>query len=165
MNAARTVLIALLLFVMQMTIVHRIGIAGSVPDLMIVLLIAVVLPRGPVSAVIIGFLLGFLQDLGDASHLGMNALAKAVVAYGVARVGGGFLPENVLFKGFVIVAACFVNDLIALAVTTSFSPGQMIHSFFRYSILSALYSGVIGVVVFSAVELFTRRVVRTGGGH
>jgi rod shape-determining protein MreD len=165
MNVARTILVALLLFVMQMTVVHRIAVAGAAPDLMIVLLVALVLPRGPVFAVIVGFLLGFLQDLGNASFLGMNALAKSVVAYGVARVGGGLLPENVLYKGFVVFAACLVNDLIVLPVLTSFSLKQIIVSFFRYSIISGLYSAVVGVVVFTAAELLTRRVVRSGGGY
>ncbi len=164
MNVLRTVLIALLLVVMQMTIAHRIALAGAVPDLMIILVVALVLPRGPVFAVIVGFLLGFLQDLGNASFLGMNALAKSVIAYGIARLGGGLLPENVLFKGVVIVAACLVNDLLTLCVTTSFSIGSIIVSFFRYSILSALYTGVVGVVVYSAVEFLTRRVVRSGAG-
>lgn len=164
MNVLRTVLIALVLLVMQMTIAHRIALAGAVPDLMVILVVALVLPRGPVFAVIVGFLLGFLQDLGNASFLGMNALAKSVIAYGIARLGGGLLPENVLYKGFVIVVACLVNDLLTLCFTTSFSIGTIIVSFFRYSILSSLYTGVIGVVVYSAVELLTRRVVRSGAG-
>jgi len=164
MSVLRTVIIALVLLVMQMTIGHRIAIAGAVPDLMIILVVALVLPRGPVLAVIIGFLLGFLQDLGNASFLGMNALAKSVIAYGIARLGGGLIPENVLFKGFVIVVACLVNDLLTLCITTSFSIGTIFMSFFRYSILSSLYTGVIGVIVYSAVELLTRRVVRSGAG-
>ncbi len=164
MNVARTILIAVVLVLLQMTIAHRIAIAGAVPDLMIILVVALVLTRGPVFAVIVGFLVGFLQDLGNAKFLGLNALAKSIIAYGIARLGGGLLPENVLFKGFVIVAACLVNDLLTLCVTTSFSVGTIIVSFFRYSILSSLYTGVIGIVVYSAVELLTRRVVRSGAG-
>jgi rod shape-determining protein MreD len=164
MNVLRTILIALLLLVMQMTLAHRIALAGAVPDLMIILVVALVLPRGPVFAVIVGFLLGFLQDLGNASFLGMNALAKSVIAYGIARLGAGLLPENVLFKGVVIVVACLVNDLLTLCITTSFSVGTIIISFFRYSILSSLYTGVIGVVIYFAIELLTRRVVRSSAG-
>jgi rod shape-determining protein MreD len=164
MNALRMTLVALILLVLQMTLAHRIAIAGAVPDLMIILVVALVLPRGPVFAVIVGFLLGFLQDLGNASFLGMNALAKSVIAYGIARLGGGLLPESVVFKGFVVVAACLVNDLLTLCVTMSFSVGAIAVSFFRYSILSAVYTGVIGVAVYAAVELLTRRVVRSGAG-
>lgn len=165
MNIARIVVIALIMFVIQMTVIHHITIAGCGPDLIIILLVALVLERGPVLAVVIGFLLGFLQDLGNASFLGMNALAKSILAYGVSRLGGGLLPENVLYKGFVIFAACLLNDIIVLPIVSSFSIKEMFFSFFRYSILSALYSAILGVCIYALLELFTRKVVRTGGGY
>ncbi|MGD1049292.1 MAG: rod shape-determining protein MreD [Candidatus Krumholzibacteriaceae bacterium] len=165
MKAARIVLVALVVFVIQVTAIHHIAVAGCTPDLAVILLVALALERGPVLAVVIGFLLGFLQDLGNASLLGMNALAKSVLAYGISRVGGGLLPENVLFKGFIVFAACIINDIIVLPIATSFSVGQMIVSFFRYSLLSALYSAIVGICIFALLELLTRRVVRPGGGY
>jgi rod shape-determining protein MreD len=164
-NVARIVFVALVAFVIQVTAIHRIAIAGCAPDLLVILLVALVLDRPPVAAVVIGFLVGFLQDLGNASHLGMNALAKSVVAYGVSRLGSGLLPENVLYKGFIIFAACLVNDVIVLPIATSFSLRETFVSFFRYSLLSAFYSSLVGVIIFALLELLTRRVVRPGGGY
>jgi rod shape-determining protein MreD len=165
MNIVRIIFVALVVFVIQMTAVSRIGVAGCTPDLMVILLVSLVLDRGPVLAVVIGFLLGLLQDLGNASFLGMNALAKSILAYGVSRVGGGLLPENPLYKGFIIFAACLVNDIVVLPIATSFSLGDMFVSFFRFSLLSALYSALLGVVIYTLLELLTRRVVRPGGGY
>lgn len=165
MNIVRIVSVALIVFVIQVTAIQHMGVAGCTPDLMVILLVSLVLERGPVLAVVIGFLLGFLQDLGNASFLGMNALAKSILAYGVSRVGGGLLPENVLYKGFIIFAACLVNDLVVLPIATSFSIGDMIVSFFRFSFLSALYSALLGVVIYAMLELLTRRVVRSGGRY
>lgn len=165
MNIVRIIFVALVVFVIQMTAVSRIGVAGCTPDLMVILLVSLVLDRGPVLAVVIGFLLGLLQDLGNASFLGMNALAKSILAYGVSRVGGGLLPENPLYKGFIIFAACLVNDIVVLPIATSFSLGDMFFSFFRFSLLSALYSALLGVVIYTLLELLTRRVVRPGGGY
>jgi len=164
-NIARIIFVALVVFVIQMTAIHRIAVAGCAPDLMVILIVSLVLERGPVPAVVIGFLLGFLQDLGNASFLGMNALSKSVLSYGVSRLGGGLLPENVLYKGFIIFAACLLNDIIVLPIATSFSIGEIFVSFFRYSILSALYSALVGVCIFGLLELLTRRVVRPGVGH
>ena len=153
------------MFIIQLTAIHHIAIAGCAPDLIVILLVVCVLERGPVLAVVIGFLLGFLQDLGNASFLGMNALAKSILAYGVSRLGGGLLPENVLYKGFIIFAACLLNDIIVLPIASSFSIGEMFFSFFRYSLLSALYSALLGVCIYALLELFTRRVVRPGGRY
>jgi rod shape-determining protein MreD len=165
MNIVRVIFVALVVLLLQVTAIRHIGVAGCTPDLMVILLVSLALDRGPVLAVVIGFLLGFLQDLGNASFLGMNVLAKSILAYGVSRLGGGLLPENALYKGFIIFAACLVNDIIVLPIVTSFSVRGMFVSFFRFSLLSALYSALLGVVIYTLLELLTRRVVRPGGGY
>lgn len=165
MSVVRALLAALVVFVLQMTIVGEISIAGASPDLVIVLLILLIADRDPVSAVVIGFLLGFLQDLGNASFLGMNALAKSIVAYGVSRLGGDFLPESIIFKALLIVIASLVNDLLVLVVTTGFNVAEILVSFFRYSILSAIYGGLVGLVAMTVVKIVGGRVVRSRVGY
>lgn len=162
MRPARMALAALVVLVLQLALAPRIRIAGAAPDLLIILLAAIVLGRGPVAAVVAGALIGFLSDLGNASHLGLGVVAKSIIAYGMARLGC-LLPEHPIYRGFVILAACLANDVVTLAVTTSFSPGDMIVSFVRYSLLSAVYSGLVGAAVFAFLELFGRRVVRSDG--
>ena len=165
MSVARLIFTTIVVFVLQVTVVSEISIAGASPDLVIVLLIVLIADRDPVVAVVIGFLLGFLQDLGNASFLGMNALAKTVIAYGVSRFGGDFLPESVIFKALLIVIASLVNDCIVLAVTTGFDIIEIIVSFFRYSILSALYAGFVGLAAMTVVKIAGGRVVRSRGGY
>ena len=165
MYILRIILTAFIFLVLQITLVHHFSIVGASPDLVIVLLVALVLDRDPVTAVIIGFFLGFLQDLGNASFLGMNALAKSIIAYGVSHIGGGLFPESTLFKGSLIFAASIVNDIVVLVVTTSFSAMEILTSFFRYSILSALYSAVVGMAILGLIGAVTRKVVRSGAGY
>lgn len=165
MRLVRVFLVSIIVFVAQLTVAHRISIAGASPDLVVILLVALVLGRRPVYGVVIGFMLGFLQDLGNASFLGMNALSKSVIAYAVCRCGGGIFPESTLFKGVIIFAAALVNDFIILIVTTSFSILEIIYSFFRFSILSALCSTIIGMLVIAIVEALTGRVVHAGAGR
>ncbi len=165
MYVLRLIAAAVAVFIIQMTLVHHITLAGASPDMMLVLLVILVLDRKPVTAIIIGFLLGFLQDLGNASFLGMNAMAKSVVAYGIARLGSDYLPDNVLFRGLLVFCALLANDIIVLNISASFDPAEVITTFFRYSLLSALYTAVIGVVVLKILHLIPRRMVRTSGGY
>ncbi|MCK4349462.1 MAG: hypothetical protein KAX13_01320, partial [Candidatus Krumholzibacteria bacterium] len=102
--------------------------------------------------------------MGNAAHLGANALAKSLIAYGVSRFGAGFLPENLLFKGFLVMAACLVNDIIFFSVTLRFSIPDILFAFFRYSLLSSLYTAVIAIVIFFVVEMVTGRMVGVRGG-
>lgn len=161
----RTVLAAVIVFVLQVTVVHRIALAGSRPDLVLVLLAVLVIDRRPITGVLAGFALGFLQDLGNASLLGMNALAKSVVGYGIARFGGDYLPDNALFRGLLVFAATLVSEVIVLNISSSFDPGTVVFSFFRYSLLSAVYTAVLAVIVIQAVKLVPGRGVRRSAGY
>jgi rod shape-determining protein MreD len=158
-KAIRIVLLAALIFILQLKVVPSIGLLGVAPDLVTVFLVALVLEREPVAAVVIGFALGFLQDLGNASFLGMNALAKSLVAYGVSRFGAGFIPESALFKGLLIFVASLFNEGLTLIVTTGFDLPVIIASFFRYAMLSSLYTAVVGLLVFAVIDVVTGRVV------
>jgi rod shape-determining protein MreD len=164
MNALKIVLLALVIFILQLTMIPHMGLADVYPKLMIIFLVALVLDSNPVTAVIIGFVLGFLQDLGNAAFLGANALAKSLVAYGIARFGAGFLPENLLFKGFIVVVACLVNDIVFLTVTLGFAIPDILYAFFRYSLLSSLYTALIALVIYFIVEMVTGRMVGVRGG-
>jgi len=152
-----------IVLILQFTVLDHVSIAGAVPDIMTILVVVLVLDMDPVLAIIVGFVLGFLQDLGNASLLGMNALAKCVVAWGVARMGGGLIPENVAFRAALVMAASIVNDIIVLFVTTRFDVPLIFISFFRYSLLAAVYAGAVGVVVFALREGIAGRMVRAGG--
>ena len=108
----RVVLAAFVVFILQITVIHKVTVAGASPDLMMVMLVVLVIDRKPIVGIIVGFLLGFLQDLGNASFLGMNALAKSLVGYGIARYGRDYLPDNILFKGLLVFVACLIHDII-----------------------------------------------------
>jgi len=165
MYLIRIVAASFIVFVLQATFVHRIYVGGAAPDLVLVLLAVLVLDRKPLVAVIIGFLLGFLQDLGNASYLGMNALAKSLLGYGISRFASGYFPDSALFRGLMLFIAAIAGDIIILNITASFNPAGVLLSFFRFSLLSALYTAVTGMAVFAVLGLMPGRVVRPGGGY
>ena len=161
----RIVFAALVVFILQITVVHNVTAAGASPDLIMVMLVVLVIDRNPIAGIIAGFLLGFLQDLGNASFLGMNALAKSIVGYGIARYGRDYLSDNILFKGLLVFVACLIHDIITLHIATLFDPAEVIPAFFRYSILSAAYTALLAVLVMQIIDILPRRMVRSGGRY
>ena len=161
----RIILVSFIVFVLQVTLVHNVTVAGVSPDLIMVMLVVLVIDRKPITGIIVGFLLGFLQDLGNASFLGMNALAKTVVGYGIAKYGRDYLPDNILFRGLLVFVACLINDIVTLHVATSFDPAEVIVAFFRYSILSAVYTALLAVLIMQVIDILPRRMVRSGGRY
>jgi len=161
----RIFFVAIVAFILQVTVVNAVWPGGASPDLMFVLLLLLVLDRGPVTAVIVGFLLGVFQDLGNASYLGMNALANSTVAYAVSRLGRDYLPDTAVFRIALFFAAYLVKSIIILNILESFSPILVISLFFRYSFLSALYTAFIAIFIWKLMEIVSERVVRPGGGY
>ena len=62
-------------------------------------------------------------------------------------------------------AACMINDIVTLNVATSFDPLEVIVAFFRYSLLSAVYTALLAVIVMQLIDLLPRKMVRSGGRY
>ena len=161
----RIFFVSIVAFILQITVVNGRWPGGGSPDLLFVIVLLLVLDKGPVTAVVVGFLLGFFQDLGNASFLGMNALANSIVAYAVSRLGRDYLPDTIIFRISLFFMAYLVKSIIILNITEAFSPIRVISFFFRYSFLSALYTAFIAISVWKLMELVSERVVRPGGGY
>lgn len=164
-SAARALLAALIVVALQMTLAHRIAPAGSAPDLVLVLLAVLVIDRRPLVGIVAGFLLGLFQDLGNASLLGMNALAKSIVGYGIARCGGEYIPDSALFRGLLVLAAALVNDAIVIAIGTPLGLAGALALFLRDSLLAGVYTAVLAVLVMQVVRVIPGRAVRAGGRY
>ena len=164
MRVLRIILAACVVFVLQLVLSNIISLGEASPDFVLILLIVLAMRQTPAIAVVTGFLLGFLQDLGNASYLGMNALAKSLTRYVVARYASDLLPDSSLFKGLLIFVSALAGDVILLNIMLSFDQRCVLAALFRYSLLAALYTAVLGVVVFKVIDILPGRTVRSGGG-
>lgn len=100
-------LLVVVAVVLQETVVERLPLPGAAPDLVLVLVVAVALLRGPRTGVVTGFAAGLLADLGSDHELGRLALV-----YVLAGFLAGLLEDDV--QGSVVVPA--VTGAVAAAV-------------------------------------------------
>ena len=107
---ALTVLLALLL---QTTVVARLPLPGSPPDLLLVLVVAYALAEGSASGMLTGFTAGLLADLGADAELGRLALVYVVVGY-LAGLAAGETERSTLLP-FVVVGLSAAGALVLYA--------------------------------------------------
>lgn len=84
--------VAFLAVMFQLTFVDRLALpGGTVPDLVLVVVIALGLTQGPATGMLAGFVAGLALDLAPpASHLiGASALIFCLLGYGCGRLAGG----------------------------------------------------------------------------
>ena len=77
--------------VVQVALFPHLRLAGRVPDLGLVVAVAVAFDHGPEAGAIVGFLAGLGFDLFLETPLGLTALAYALTAYAVGVLQGGVL--------------------------------------------------------------------------
>lgn len=90
MKALDAVKIAVLLFVAaigQVSVFAQAHVLGGVPDLLLVMLVAVALLRGSVAGAVGGFYAGLLVDSASLGELGLTSLVLTIAGYWIGRYG------------------------------------------------------------------------------
>lgn len=161
MRGIRDALVLLVVLILQGTLAGRIAIAGVRPDLLVAFVVYFSWVRGPVSGVVAGFSVGLLQDLDAPGPLGLNAFAKTVVGFMVAKAGFRVHRSNLGVRFFFFLFAMLVHDVIYFGVYSAGEFGAFMRQFFFVAIPSALYTTVLVLLILSTVERFSRTLLLT----
>ena len=96
----------------QVAIDPALGIRGVVPDVAVVVVVLLALHRGPEAGALVGFAMGFVQDVLAGGPLGLHALSKAIVGFVAGDVPRWLLvSQPVVPVGTAFLATLFVGVL------------------------------------------------------
>jgi rod shape-determining protein MreD len=142
-------LIAVALFLVQMTFVPLIPVGGYTPDLLILWLVAVGVRRGRLDATLGGFCVGLLHDLTATQFLGLAALSKSVAGY----VAGSFHNENTAEQTLgsyrfvlTVLMLSVIHNLIYYAVFFQGVERSVVFATLASTIGTSLYTSVVSVL-------------------
>ncbi len=109
---ATEVLLSIVVFVLQTTVVRFLAIQGIVPDIVLLWVVAIAIRRGQIPATIAGFLLGLGLDLisGPDGVLGLTALTKTVGGF----LAGYFYNENKVLQTMGGYQILLITALVSL---------------------------------------------------
>jgi rod shape-determining protein MreD len=128
------------------------SIGPVVPDFPIIALVILALAAGPVPGTIGGFLLGLVQDLSNPSLLGVQALCKTVLGFGLGRLRGRLVHGMPLVEATVVALSVVAHDLVFLLIQSSFTTEGNFLSLFTRTLPSAVYSGLLGIPLLRLAE-------------
>ena len=137
----------------QSSVVPSWSIAGITPDLPLILTAVIALRRGPETGCLVGFASGLFQDVASGGLLGVQALSRALVGFGV-----GFLPGKltvnhpaVQIPGLLILTVA--EGLLRFGLLQLFHYPAKLNALFVHVILpQALYNGFVGAACILALE-------------
>jgi rod shape-determining protein MreD len=151
--------LVILALTVQLGVLPVIAIGGVVPNLVLVLVVALALARGPEYGAFVGFAAGLALDLAPpADHAaGRWALALVIVGY-LAGLVRRDARASAVMAVLVVAAGSFVGtSLFALSGLVLGDPGVSLEGVTQVLPIALLYDVVAAPLVVPAVLLLMRR--------
>lgn len=90
------------------------------PNFILVALIVLALAQGARTALVLGIMIGLVQDAVFGSFLGLNAFTYGVLGYFAASAFSQFLHKNITITFLVTLAATFIQQWFTFGLTRMF---------------------------------------------
>jgi len=149
-------LLALTVFgggVAHATLAPTLRVAGVTPDLPLIVVVLLALRRGPEFGCVAGFAAGLLQDAAGGGLLGVQALTKALVGFGIGAVGRRFTATHPLVQVPGLVVLTVVEALARFALLKLFHFPASLGELMAWVVLpQALYNGFLGAALVLALS-------------
>jgi len=116
MRVRRVALMLVVALLLQIAFFSHVRLVGRVPDLGLLLAVAVAFDHGPEAGAIVGFVAGLSYDLFLETPLGLTALAWALTAYTVGMLQGGVLRTPKWFTPVIGAAAGVAAGMLFVGV-------------------------------------------------
>jgi rod shape-determining protein MreD len=143
----RNIIIISLALLVQSTVFGHFSFFGAKPDIALLVIILLASNSGQSISVLYGFFTGFIQDVYTPEFLGVNSLIMSIIAFLISTLKERLTVENYSVKTIVCFIACIIHDLIYLFFYTGFDYSAVFSLFWRISLLGALYTSIIIMVI------------------
>lgn len=143
----------LVAFLGETVVSPLIDIKGIAPDFTVIAVIILALSAGAVPATIGGFVLGLIQGLTNPSLLGLHALCKCLLGYGIGSLRGRLVHGVPVVEGTMVALAVLGHDFLYLLFQSRLIDEAFLVPLVTRTLPVALYSGVVGVLMLRLAEL------------
>ena len=147
--------------VAQATVAPALRIGDVLPDLPLIMVVLLALRRGPEFGCVAGFTAGILQDAAAGGLIGVQALTKALVGFGIGAVGGELRVTQPLVQVPGLALLTIAEGLVRFGLLKMFHFGAPFGELMLYVVIpQAIYNGFLGaalVLTLTWVETFRRR--------
>jgi rod shape-determining protein MreD len=127
-------------------------IADVAPDIPLIVVVLLALRRGPEFGSAAGFMAGLLQDAASGGLLGVQALTKALIGFGIGALGGRLRVSQPLVQVPGLVLLTVAEGLARFALLKLFHFPAPFLEVMTYVVLpQALYNGFLGAALVLAL--------------
>lgn len=138
--------------VAQATLAPALRIADVAPDIPLIVVVLLALRRGPEVGCAAGFGAGLLQDVAAGGLIGVQALTKALVGFGLGTAAGRLRVTQPLVQVPGLVLLTLAEALVRFALLKLFRFPAPFGEMMVYVVLpQAVYNGFLGAALVFAL--------------
>jgi len=127
-------------------------IADVAPDIPLIVVVMLALRRGPEFGCGAGFLAGLLQDAATGGLLGVQALTKSIIGFGVGALAGRLRVSQPLVQVPGLVVLSLVEGVARFALLQLFHFPASFGELMTYVVLpQSIYNGFLGAALVLAL--------------
>ena len=149
-----TMLWILLAFLGEVVLAPLIAIKGISPDFSVIALVLLGLSQGAGPATVAGFAMGLVQDLSNPTLLGLHALCKTCLGFGIGSLRQRLVFGLPIVEGALVTLAALSHDFLFLLVQSRLTDETFLRPLLTQSLPVAIYTGLAGVVILRLADLF-----------
>jgi rod shape-determining protein MreD len=136
----------------QATLAPALRIADVAPDIPLIVVVLLALRRGPEFGCAAGFAAGLLQDVAAGGLIGVQALTKALVGFGIGAAGARLRVTQPLVQVPGLVLLTMAEAVVRFALLQLFRFPAPFGEMMVYVVLpQALYNGFLGAALVFAL--------------
>jgi rod shape-determining protein MreD len=136
----------------QATLAPALRIADVAPDIPLIVVVLLALRRGPEFGCAAGFFAGLLQDVAAGGLIGVQALTKALVGFGIGAAGGRLRVTQPLVQVPGLVLLTMAEAVVRFALLQLFRFPAPFGEMMVYVVLpQAVYNGFLGAALVFAL--------------
>ncbi|MFQ5451412.1 MAG: rod shape-determining protein MreD [Nitrospinaceae bacterium] len=143
------ILLILVLFSVQTTLLQFFSFAGVTPDLALIFVVFSAIQFRGNLGIGMGFMVGLIQDCLSGGLLGANTLSKSLVAFFFSTLKDKIIVEGFLPIFLFIITASLMDGLIGYLVLVTLLKGAIPGKFLISTLpVYAVYNALVGPVLF-----------------
>ncbi len=143
------------------TLGSTLRVGNVTPDIPLIIVVLLALRRGPEFGCLGGFAAGLLQDAAAGGLIGIQALTKALIGFGVGLAGGRLRVTQPLVQVPGLVFLSVAEGLLRYAFLRLFHFPAAFGELVTYVVIpQALYNGLLGAAVVLALVIAETRWAR-----
>jgi rod shape-determining protein MreD len=157
-------LVALTVFgggIAHATVAPALRIGNVSPDIPLVVVVLLALRRGPEFGCVAGFVAGLVQDAAGGGFIGVQGMTKALAGFAAGTASARLRPTQPLVQVPALVVLTLAEGILryGLLALVRF-PAGFVDVMVYVVVPQALYNGVLGAILVTAMTLLDQRAGR-----